>query len=89
MKYYRTRYYSPELQRFISEDLVPSGSNLYTYVLNSPVRYTDSLGLYQQDVHYDLTLWLARQAGYSMSEAQAIAGADQGVDDSWNTCPIL
>ena len=89
LKYYRTRYYSSGLQRFISEDLVPSGSNLYTYVLNSPFRYIDPLGLYQKDVHYDLTFWLARQAGYSVDDARAIAGADQGVDDSWKTCPIM
>lgn len=89
LKYYRTRYYSAGLQRFISEDLLPSGSNLYTYVLNSPIRYIDPLGLYQKDVHYDLTFWLARQAGYSVNDARAIAGADQGVDDSWKTCPIM
>ena len=47
--YYRARYYSPELARFLSED--PAGffagsSNLYTYAFNNPVLFTDPTGLY-------------------------------------------
>jgi RHS repeat-associated protein len=45
--YYRSRYYSPTQQRFISEDTVGfSGgdTNLYAYVFNSPTNYTDSSG---------------------------------------------
>lgn len=45
--YYRARYYSPTLQRFISED--PSGmfggTNLYAYVGNGPVGRLDPSGL--------------------------------------------
>ena len=46
--YYRARYYSPTLRRFISED--PRGfgggdANLYVYALNSPTNFTDPLGL--------------------------------------------
>ncbi|MBI4823337.1 MAG: RHS repeat-associated core domain-containing protein, partial [Nitrospirae bacterium] len=45
--YYRARYYSPELQRFISEDPIGllGGVNLYTYTGNSPVNWIDPLGL--------------------------------------------
>ena len=47
LKYYRARYYHPQRQRFISED--PSGMitgiNVYTYVLNSPLNWTDPMGL--------------------------------------------
>ncbi|WP_447980245.1 RHS repeat-associated core domain-containing protein [Candidatus Nitrospira bockiana] len=38
--YYRARYYSPRLQRFISEDPLDCGSgnvNLYSYIRNSPM----------------------------------------------------
>ena len=46
--YYRARYYSPTLQRFINEDPVRfSGGdiNLYAYVANSPINFFDPFGL--------------------------------------------
>jgi RHS repeat-associated protein len=44
--YYRVRYYSPELQRFISEDPIDlaGGINLYSYTHNNPVDWIDPLG---------------------------------------------
>ncbi|MEU6426623.1 RHS repeat-associated core domain-containing protein [Microbispora sp. NPDC046973] len=46
LMYYRARYYSPTLQRFISEDPigVAGGTNLYAYAANSPTNYTDPTG---------------------------------------------
>jgi len=47
LQFYRSRYYSPALQRFISEDSIGfSGgdTNLYGYVFNSPTNFTDSSG---------------------------------------------
>src|SRR5437867_2472556 len=35
---------------------------------------------YEDDVHYGLTRWLALQAGIPVSEAEAIANADQQLD---------
>jgi len=45
--YYRARYFSPELQRFISEDPIGIGGgiNFFAYVGNNPINYRDSLGL--------------------------------------------
>ena len=47
--YYRARYYSPDLGRFLNPD--PSGygdgMNLYAYVGNDPVNYTDPSGLFR------------------------------------------
>jgi RHS repeat-associated protein len=47
--YYRARYYHPVAGRFLSED--PSGlgnsSNLYLYVNNRPIVFSDPFGLYK------------------------------------------
>jgi RHS repeat-associated protein len=46
--YYRARYYSPKLQRFISEDPIGfagNDTNLYSYVFNSPTNLVDPFGL--------------------------------------------
>lgn len=45
--YYRGRYYSPALHRFISEDPIGfrGGVNLYGYVGNNPISYIDPFGL--------------------------------------------
>jgi RHS repeat-associated protein len=45
--YYRARYYSPELQRFISEDPIRlrGGINFFAYVGNNPVKFIDPSGL--------------------------------------------
>ena len=50
LKYYRARYYSPTLQRFVSEDPVRTTINLYGYVGNSPFFATDPFGLYSETV---------------------------------------
>jgi RHS repeat-associated protein len=45
--YYRARYYDPTRQRFISEDPIGFNGgdpNLYAYVLNTPINYTDPSG---------------------------------------------
>lgn len=45
--YYRSRYYSPEMQRFISEDPIGFNSgdtNLYRYGSNTPHVTTDPMG---------------------------------------------
>lgn len=45
--YYKMRYYSPKLGRFLQADPLgfSAGSNFYSYVSNSPLAITDSLGL--------------------------------------------
>jgi RHS repeat-associated protein len=45
--YYRARYYSPTMQRFISEDPIEFNGgdiNLYAYVGNDPISYVDPAG---------------------------------------------
>lgn len=88
--YYRYRYYDPSKHRFIAEDPIRASSmhNFYAYAANSPLGLLDPFGLYEEDVHRDLTYCLARHAGLSASAANGIASADQGVDDDWWTGPI-
>jgi len=47
--YYRTRMYNPALGRFLQPDPISyaGGANLYGYVLNDPINYTDSWGLFR------------------------------------------
>lgn len=44
--YYRARYYSPQIGRFLNEDPISfrGGINLYTYVSNAPITFTDPRG---------------------------------------------
>jgi RHS repeat-associated protein len=58
--YYRARYYSPSLQRFLSEDpigLAGGQLNLYGYVSNNPTTFTDATGLFA-DIFVDASLIL-------------------------------
>jgi RHS repeat-associated protein len=46
--YHRMRYYNPELQRFVTEDPIEfqgGDLNLYNYVHNAPLTYSDPYGL--------------------------------------------
>jgi RHS repeat-associated protein len=63
--YYRARYYSPVLSRFISEDPLQcerrSGKNLYVYAEDSPLRYTDPTGTSSCDQNFWDCIGRARQ----------------------------
>lgn len=54
--YNRSRYYSPQLQRFISEDPIgmTGGINLYAYVGNNPISFSDPSGLDKSDLSWRL-----------------------------------
>jgi len=87
--YYRARYYSPELGRFISEDplgFAGSGLNYYSYLFDSPMNSVDPTGLFQykpkignlNDGEIDLDVanvgWADSIEGYSLAQ-QALQSA--------------
>jgi RHS repeat-associated protein len=55
--YYRARYYKPSLGQFMQTDPIgyPGGLNLYTYVGNNPLNWTDHWGLCK-DPNSEITL---------------------------------
>jgi len=51
LNYHRARLYSPATGRWLSQEpMGEDGPNLYWYVRNSPLRYTDSNGLFPQNI---------------------------------------
>ncbi|KXK02147.1 MAG: cell well associated RhsD protein [Acidobacteria bacterium OLB17] len=84
----QARMYSYRLGRFISEDSFPADIftpqtwSRYQYCLNNPLHFIDSLGRYDEDVHRDLVAALAYVVGFSESQGNTIANADQWLDDS-------
>lgn len=73
--FYRARYYSPIMQRFISEDPIGLGGgvNRYQYASGNPLNLSDPLGTYSSNNHYFLTYDAAIEAGYSPAQANQIA----------------
>jgi RHS repeat-associated protein len=83
--YYRARWYDPQVGRFISEDPIElsGGINQFAYVSNNPQNKKDPSGLYDIDVHYYLTYYLALRTGcFTDAEARMIASGDQDSDES-------
>ena len=84
------RDYDPALGRYTTPDPLglAGGINPYMYVGNNPLTNIDPLGLFQIDVHYYVTYYLAIKAGLSQEDALQIALATQYVDDNPHTSPM-
>jgi RHS repeat-associated protein len=52
--YYRVRYYSPKIGRFLQTDPIryAGGLNLYAYCGNNPLNWLDPLGLCRESIDY-------------------------------------
>jgi RHS repeat-associated protein len=82
--YYRARYYSPVLGRFISEDplgFVGGDLNFYAYVGNAPTMLRDPFGLWKPWAHEKQTYEEAVACGLSSADAQQAADANKQMDD--------
>jgi RHS repeat-associated protein len=90
---YNARYYDAASGRWISMDplaFAAGDDNLYRYVHDNPTTATDSTGLYEDDVHFYMTYYIAAAIGLnrvyydiggeSVNEAYLIAWAATAVD---------
>jgi RHS repeat-associated protein len=84
------RSYDPERGRFLQPDPLgyPDGPDAYAYAGGDPVNRLDPLGLYEIDVHYYMTFFLAVTAGLAPEEARIVALAAQYVDHNPLTRPV-
>lgn len=88
--YYRARWYDPHLGRFTSEDPIGlvGGINQFAYVGNNSVNAKDPTGLFEKDVHYYLTYYLAKRTGcFSEGDAREIAEGNQATDEEEDKYP--
>ena len=63
LNFYRTRYYDPGLQRFISTDPIGFSAgdwNLFAYALSSPTNFSDPFGLSVKN-NSSSTVWVKRE----------------------------
>ncbi|MEO8195271.1 MAG: RHS repeat-associated core domain-containing protein [Thermoanaerobaculia bacterium] len=80
--YARNRWIDPEMDRFISADPMGyvDGPGAYQFGANDPVNGSDPMGLYEEDVHRHLTVYLAMKAGFNRAMAERIGAEAQGLD---------
>ncbi|QYG06665.1 RHS repeat-associated core domain-containing protein [Janthinobacterium sp. PAMC25594] len=84
------RDYDPAPGCYLTPDPMGQGGiNPYAYVSDNPLTNIDPLGLYQIDVHYYMTFFLAITAGVDKDTARQIALATQYIDENPVTEPML
>jgi RHS repeat-associated protein len=88
--YYGFRYYNPATGRWLSRDPIGEGGGIsvYGFVHSSPPNLVDLLGLWGEEVHYRRTKEWIVQEGLSVEIAEAIARADNGVDELFDPTEI-
>jgi RHS repeat-associated protein len=83
--YYHARYYDPVLGRFLSADTQapevsnPQDLNIYSYVHNNPVRYTDPTGHCIPGIGDCQPIWAIGQEPNAHDFAQYSAGVVEGM----------
>jgi RHS repeat-associated protein len=98
--YYRARYYDAETGRFVSEDPIGfngGDSNLYRYVFNNPISFTDSSGL-ECELGEAITqicgigpldAWTARnlaKEAFELAKKSGLPGIEDGQADAFRHC---
>jgi RHS repeat-associated protein len=87
---YDARPASPLRGSYLSPDPLghTDGGNPYRYAGGDPLNRIDPAGLYQVDMHYYMTFFLAIMAGVDYRSARVTALASQFVDDNALTHPL-
>jgi RHS repeat-associated protein len=90
LHYNYARDYDPQSGRYTTPDPMglEGGINPYAYAGANPLSKADPLGLYQIDVHYFTTYFLAVTSGVDRDVARRIALATQYIDDNEVTRPM-
>jgi RHS repeat-associated protein len=90
LHYNYARDYDPQTGRYTTPDPLglDGGVNPYAYADSNPLSNVDPLGLYQIDVHYYTTFFLAVAGGVDKEVARRIALATQYIDDNEVTRPM-
>jgi RHS repeat-associated protein len=82
--FYRARYYSPQLGRFINQDpmgFAGSGPNLYAYTGNSPTNFSDPFGLQTVTTGPTTTPYAGNPSGAQVEEAlQSVKNATHAAE---------
>ena len=94
MYYLQSRYYDPQICRFINADstdyLGATGTvlsyNLFAYCENEPVDFVDETGFFKKKYHYDVSYQIARKVFNSHFSKKIAEGAKE-IDDIYN--PVL
>ena len=83
--YYRARYYSSQLGRFLETDPMEyvDSFNLYAYVCNNPVNWFDPLGLEKK--HQDYLDWLAWFLNRLVYRLSTPPGAPEPAGSGWDS----
>jgi RHS repeat-associated protein len=82
LMYYRARWYDPKHGRFVSEDPIGfshNEMNLYRYVLNNPVRFTDPNG---KNPLLAVAVFCALNPGLCSAVTEAVIGCMEGILDT-------
>ena len=84
--YYRARYYSSALSRFISQDPIGLGGgdlNFYTYAGNSPANQSDPSGLWSTDAHNQMIRNALYPCGVPDQDIREIEEGSKYVDENF------